>query len=80
MLKLKEIERRLAQKRVHFYRAENGQGIVIEQPCEVLTEDSCFGYFDDKPKQELKEEFWYLKNDHRVLILSCAECCGCGDW
>ena len=81
MLKLKEIEKKLNKKQVRFYRTEDGQGIVIEPPCQVLTENSLFGYFDKTVSpQVLKEEFWYLKDDHRVLILTCEECCGCGDW
>lgn len=80
MLKLKEIERILDSKGVQYDRWENNQGISIYRPCEILTEESLFGYFDSAPAQVIREEFSFLDNDSRIYIGTCETCCGCGDW
>ena len=79
MKKLKEIEKLFGSQ--GCYRNDNDQ-ILLIRAC--FVGDNFYDYGEtpkeikwDRISPSLAQE---LKNDHRIKILKCEDCCGCSGW
>lgn len=73
MRKLKEIEKMFSG----CWRSDNGQ-IVYIKACEVG--DNFYDYGEEPKDIAFDKEFTFLKDDFRIRIVECCDCCGCAGW
>jgi len=73
MLKLKEIEKMFYDT----YRTENGQKLCI-YACNVG--ENGYEYGEPEPPITYYPEYEFLRNDPRILLIRCDDCCQCGSW
>ena len=82
MKTLKSIEHKIRKTnsfRKPCYRSSNGQTLFVLN-CAVAKK-CCYNYYDKEiPPFKFDTEWEYLKDDHRIEIIRCDDCCGCGDW
>ena len=77
MLKLKEIKNKLNQMKVEYEISDDNQKIYILS-CNIG--DNFYDY-DEAPRPTVfNKKFDFLKNDKRIEIIKCDECCGCAGW
>lgn len=77
MKKLKEICQFLDQHHIKYERSENNQYIYIHA-CEVG--DNFYDY-DESPKPICYNAgLEWIKDDPRIIISECADCCCCSGW
>lgn len=78
MKKLKDIERKLESiSKDSVWRSDNGQKLCVL--C-CMVGDNFYDYEEDPPEEWDYSDFIELKNDPRIEIVGCEDCCGCAGW
>lgn len=77
MEKLKNIERKLDELGIDWFRSEDGQSIEIKA-CEIGN--NFYDYGEEPTPIVFNKKYEFLKGDHRIHILDCQACCGCAGW
>ena len=77
MRKLKEIERLLKKDGHSFHRSENNQQIYIYWCC---VGNNFYDYGKEKPKTTDYSFAPYVKDDPRIILITCEDCCRCAGW
>ena len=82
MESLKSIERKIRKAnsfRDPCSRSCNNQTLFVLN-CAV-AKNCCYGYCDKEiPPFKFDPEWEYLRDDPRIEVVRCEDCCGCGDW
>ncbi len=73
MKTLKEIEKMFPDS----FRSDNWQHLFIKN-CHVGN--GIYDYGEEEKPINFKSEYLFLKNDPRIIILTCDNCCECGGW
>ena len=77
MEKLKDVCKHLDKLSVKYERSENGQAIQI-LACKVG--DNFYDYDEAEKPITFYSRLNFLKNDPRIQIIKCEDCCGCAGW
>lgn len=77
MIKLKDIEKKLKKEKVRYFRSENEQFLYVYS-CDIGN--NFYDYGEEEPPLKIKSEFSFLKDDFRIKIIRCCDCCCCAGW
>ena len=59
------------------FLSKNGECLCIKS---CWIGDNYFGYGEEEKPLVWDDEYYFLANDSRIIVSTCDECCGCGDW
>ena len=72
---LEEIMRFLEDNNVEYYEYDKSVGI-----CACQIGDNFYDYGERPQAVVFDEKFKFLKDNPKVIILECCDCCGCAGW
>ena len=83
-MNFEELKEYLNKCKIKFFEMEDEDAdaekeIVYIYWCEIG--DNFYDYGEKRPKHtHFYKKFEFLRDDPRVVLLDCADCCGCASW